>query len=183
MKKLIILFLVAFSVLFSVNVFATSTEYECLEIGSNCIPTGNTIVYELEWISQDTLQVTVSTTASQSGDHVTFYNLTSNAGTVSGNTRTISNLSSNTKFIPFDDTVALTVWECEGHCQCECSATYADTGCELHTHMAGEYCTVTDITMCTSCYYYCEGTSNGVHVYGGYGGILVEANVVVFVTD
>jgi len=100
MKKLMIIFLVVFSVLFTVETYATSTTYANIITDEDGDPTGQTIEYELEWISQDTLQVTVTTRATTSGDGLYLYNLTSNTPTVSDSVFSISG-GTNFKTLPF----------------------------------------------------------------------------------
>ncbi len=72
------------------------------DVYSSILSSGDVKVFTLEWLSEDTLQISVTERSSQSGDAVFFYNLTSITGDESESEITFEG-GDDTKFIPFDD--------------------------------------------------------------------------------
>ena len=168
-------------------------EFESLEVDENGNPTGITKVYELEWISTDTLQVTYGERSSSPADKVFLYNETPysvSSCTIICNSDTLikSSIScgSNTKYIPFDDSGYYQVDNCDTGCKCirntDCGATI-DPGCALLNDHKGMRCIAAGTLPCPGiCLKYDEVSLGGTTVYSGYsGGILINADNVVII--
>ena len=184
--KRFILIIIALVALTVVQSFSSGDVYESLQMDEDCTPTGYTVVYELEWISQDTLQVTISERSSSQGDKVTFYNLTGNTGTGQTSSLTISNCSANTKLIPFDEAGSYVVSGFTANCWClPCVTGQIDTGCSYEMEPPGMQC-VADLDECPSgCELWCTGYSgnNNALYSGNNGSLLVVAEYVIFIID
>jgi hypothetical protein len=173
MKKIfmILIILLTFSIS---NVFATNTEYANIITDSNGDPTGQTVVYELEWISQDTLQVTVSTRASAAGDGLYLYNLTSITPTVSGSELSISG-GTNLKTLPFGGEAISAIIVIGGKTY-ECFCSKGGDGCTWTAN--GNTIWDCDDTGCGACSQTNDNPNPDFE-----GAIFVDAENVVFVTE
>ncbi len=99
------------------TIYLLSQEYEYISLQ----PSGNTVVFTLNWVSDDTLEITVTERTSISGDEVNFYNLTSITGTINGDEYIVDG-DEDTKFIAFDAPQAIAANDRQ-HGKCECSAS------------------------------------------------------------
>ena len=172
MKKNIIIIL-TFIIILSADLYSSGTEYTCKQM-DGCTPTGYTTVFELEWVSQSTLQITVSERVSQQEDDVFLYNLTTYPPVYSGNKVTI-NGGTNTKLLPFNATVPLEGsggWYYCCDCMGEDDNRCVPQGQDTELHCANETC-----PECCDGYVDYKG-----EIYQG-GGIVVDAPVVVFVSN
>jgi hypothetical protein len=197
MKNYILMLLVLF-IFSSFNVYSSSEVFESLEVDEDGDPTGQTVVYELEWISQDTLQISVSTRASAAGDEVYLYNETSYSEVqtvVTCGTMTLNGLEfnggTNTKYVPFEEQFSYVYTKVEDSCLCEgtnnCGGVI-DPGCQLGNWGSGFRCSkIKDSDLCSApnmCVHHSKVYNGGSVPYEGYGGgILIEADNIVFVIE
>lgn len=174
MKKIIMILIVLLSFSIS-NIFAAGTEYASKQM-DGCTPTGYTTVFELEWISQDTLQVTVSERSSNQNDGIYLYNLTSYTPYFNGNSCSISG-GINTKLLPFDDP-SQTEKSDEYEFTCLCNGEIDLVCCAIQ---GDQYLISCLEEGCCEC---CKGAlvpKGSGSSYAG-GGIVVDAQVVIFVS-
>jgi len=190
-----ILMLLVFFIFSSLNAYSSSEVFESLEVDEDGDPTGYTKVYELEWISQDTLQITTSERASSVGDvsflyNETQYTMTNTMVICEGDTLEKSTIhcGNNTKFIPFDDSGYYMVEEISFGCKCmaiiNCGAT-VDKGCRLSHEPRGYICDKTELFPCSGdCIRYHDAVSGGSSSHRGFsGGILINAEYVIIVAQ